>query len=887
VNPLIQLKTATSECLITRCVKTLAFITIGVAFASTVAQTPSLPPTSTPPVSTLAGYAKQQLKAHLVPEASSAKATGRVSPSTKIRLAVGLTIPKDAELQAFIKDVYDPKSPNYRKFLTPETFTAKFAPSSEDYQKVVNWARAQHLEIVRTYPNRLLLDVSGTAADVERAVHVNLELALRLDRSTFFRPDRDPAIDIDVPIHAIIGLDDFERPRHFGGSSPGGNYISHDLRTAYASGSNLKGTGQTIGILALDGYDPADVAAYRTDAGLPPLAPTTVLVGGATGSPHSWSQDETFADIELAMAMAPAANVTVYIGGGTDWAAWCADYVSILNDMATSSPLSLQNSTSYAWCGESSTLSIIDTMAAQGQSFFVPSGDQGGYPANQQMYDVAKVTVVGGTTLTMTGAGVSYDSEVTWDDPTHSNSSGGGVEYEIAIPSWQAGTTFASGSDASTTNRNDPDVAMAATDLYIRAWGSSAYFRGTSAGPPLWAGFMALVNERWALAGMTTPVGWASPAIWNLGRTPAAYSIAFNDITTGTATSYSGGITHSAGTGYDLTTGWGTPKPPLIDQIACVNLTGSGVVQGTPPLCDNSIGTSLGDTHLSTFNGLLYDFQASGDFVLAQVDPDFVVQTRQVSGAPTWPNATVNHAVATRMGQTKVAICIAPVRLNVNGSYTDLADGKTLSAPDGVDVSRTGNVYFIRNRSGDSVRAELNPTWINVSVGVGRWGAKMRGLLANANGNINQIETRDRTVLTSPFSFEDLYHRYADSWRVSPKESLLTGCGDGEIESGIPQRPFYANDLDPKLRERTQAVCTTAGVKVGPLLDACTLDVAVIGNEGVAKVFVSAPAPFAVGNITATSNGPGLIGWLLLLFVLAVIVIILWMLLIRKKRTIP
>ena len=865
-----------------RCVKTLACITIALAFASTVAETPS--PTPTPPMSTLIGYAKrqQQLKAHLAPEASNAKAIGSVSPSTQIRLAVGLALPKDAELQAFIKDVYDPASPNYRKFLTPEMFTAQFAPSSADYQKVVNWAKAQHLEVVRTHPNRLLLDVSGTAANAQRALHVNLQVALRPDQSTFFRPDRDPSIDLDVPIQAITGLDDFQRPRHFGGSSPIGNYISHDLRTAYAAGSNLKGTGQTIGIIAFDGYDPADVAAYRTDAGLSPLAPTHVLVGGASGSP-SGNSAETVADIELAMAMAPAANVTAYIGTA------CVDYDSMLNGIATSSPLSLQNSTSFGLCWTPNTLSIVDTMAAQGQSFFVPSGDQGGYPNNRQSYDRAKVTVVGGTTLTMNGAGMSYQSEVTWDDPAKNMSSGGGVEYMITIPSWQAGTTFAPGSDASTTNRNDPDVAIVAKDLYIRSSHPNANgFEGTSASVPLWVGFMALVNQRWALAGMTTPVGWASPAIWDIGRNMAAYPIAFNDITSGAATSYyPGGITHSAGPGYDLTTGWGTPKPPLIDQIACVQLTASGPVKGTPPDCVNSIGTSLGDTHLTTFNGLFYDFQASGDFVLAQVNPDFVVQTRQVSGAPTWPEATVNHAVATRMGQTKVAICLTPVRTYIDGASMDLPDGETVSTPDGVDVSRRGNVYFIKNRSGDSVRAQLNPTWIDVSVGVGRWAAKVRGLLANANGNINQIETRDGTVLTNPFSCEDLYHRYADSWRVPANESLLSVCGDKEIEHGIPKRPFYANDLDPKLRERTRAVCAAAGVKVESLLDACTLDVAVIGNEEAAKVFVSAPVPLAVGNIAATSKGPGLIVWLLLLVVLAVIVIILGMLLVRKKRTTP
>jgi len=184
--------------------------------------------------------------------------------------------------------------------------------------------------------------------------------------------------------------------------------------------------------------------------------------------------------------------------------------------------------------------------------------------------------------------------------------------------------------------------------------------------------------------------------------------------------------------------------------------------------------TSVGDTHLATLDGLFYDFQASGDFVLAEVDPDFVVQARQVSGAPTWPDASVNSAVATRMGKTKVAVCLSPARLNVNGENTELGDGKSLSTPDGVDVWRRGNVYIITSQSGDSVRAEVNATWINVSVGLGHSSAKVRGLLANADGDVNKIATRDGTVLTNPFSFEDLYHRYADSWRVASNESLLS-----------------------------------------------------------------------------------------------------------------
>lgn len=297
--------------------------------------------------------------------------------------------------------------------------------------------------------------------------------------------------------------------------------------------------------------------------------------------------------------------------------------------------------------------------------------------------------------------------------------------------------------------------------------------------------------------------------------------------------------------------------------------------------------TTVGDTHLHTFGGLFYDFQASGDFVLAQVERDFVVQTRQVSGAPTWPDASVNNAVATRMGTNKVAICL-PGRLNVNGTDTEIGDGKSLSTPEGVDIWRRGNVYFILGPSGDSVRATINPTWIDVSVGLGHWPANVTGLLANAENNVNKLATRDGTVLTNSFSFEDLYNRYGESWRVGSDESLLSVCGE-RTERGNPRKPFYAKDLDQKTYQRTRAVCTAAGVKEGPLLDACTLDVAVIGNDAAAKVFVSAPNPVAVGNIVTTSGESWLgfrMRWWLLLILLVVIAFILWIIL-KKKKTTP
>ena len=297
--------------------------------------------------------------------------------------------------------------------------------------------------------------------------------------------------------------------------------------------------------------------------------------------------------------------------------------------------------------------------------------------------------------------------------------------------------------------------------------------------------------------------------------------------------------------------------------------------------------TAVGDPHLETFSGLFYDFQAQGEFVLAQA-PNFVVQTQQVSGAPTWPNAAVNHAVATQMGNDRVAVCLAPARLIVNGTNKEMENGTSVSTPDGVDIWRTGNVYVITDPTGNSVRAEVNPTWINVSVGLGRWPEKVTGLLANVNGNVNTIAMRDGTVLNTPFAFADLYQRFGESWRVKPEESLLSACGGKRIEPGIPQAVFTAANLDPALRERARAVCTTAGVKGDALLDACTLDVAVIGNNDAAKVFVNAPQPVAVATIVGGPDrgggGGGILKWILWLLL---ILILLWVIRILTRRKNP
>ncbi len=254
---------------------------------------------------------------------------------------------------------------------------------------------------------------------------------------------------------------------------------------------------------------------------------------------------------------------------------------------------------------------------------------------------------------------------------------------------------------------------------------------------------------------------------------------------------------------------------------------------GAPANCAAS--TSVGDTHLTTLSGLLYDFQATGDFELLETKSGFVVQNRQVSGAPTWPNAAVNSAIAALLGKTKVAVCLAPQKVVVDGKVLPLRQGQVERLGDGTQISLRGNSYLLRGASGDWVKADVVTNHIDVTVGLGQWPIQAQGLLVSANGDPNQVATRDGPVLKIPFSFEEFYHRYGESWRVRPANSMLNVCGEAK-QSGLPSKPFYAKDLDPQIAKRVRAICSEAGIKPGPLLDACMIDVAFTGQKSAADV---------------------------------------------------
>ncbi len=537
---------------------------------------------------------------------------GSLDGNSRMEVAIGLPLRNREQLTNLLEDIYNPSSPNFRHFLKPDEFAASFAPSAEDYQSVIDFAKAHHLKVSRTHSNRTLVHVTGSVKNIEDAFHVHVQTFKHpKENRHFFAPDAEPSVDLKTPVLAISGLDNYLRPRPMvhpavrplgggsgggggggsGGSGSSGSYMGYDFLDAYLPGVSMMGDGQSVGLFELTGYSALDISDYEDATGLPSVPLQNVLVDGFDGSDANIDYAvECTVDIEMAISMAPnLASVIVYEGPAPDYVPplgtnaiqyeYTTDQINdVLNRMATDNAAK-QLSCSYQMDVNLSTMQIFQQFAAQGQSFFQASGDSGAFPAAvDEPSDNPCITVVGGTTLSTSGG--NWSSEVVWLTPASVDpfsgatiplqASGGGISTVYPIPSWQQGISMTA-NQGSTTMRNLPDVALIANNIDIvfgnDAIGLSFDFvvSGTSLSAPLWAGFMALVNQQAAL-NQQPPVGFVNPALYAIGKS-ANYHSCFHDITSGNNFNTRSPAKYSAVTGYDLCTGWGTINTNLIQAL--------------------------------------------------------------------------------------------------------------------------------------------------------------------------------------------------------------------------------------------------------------------------------------------------------------------------------
>jgi subtilase family serine protease len=430
------------------------------------------------------------------------------------------------------------------------------------------------------------VQVKGPVSAVEKAFHVSMmNYQHPTENRTFFGPDREPTTGLGFSLWHVSGLSNYSIPHPLfvkksdyaaakgieaqavishatTGSGPSASFLGSDMRAAYYGGTALTGAGQNLGLFEYEGTDLADLTTYYKNVGQTNTVPVSLLSVDGTSTACVYSKrrgcddTEQTLDMTQALGMAPGlASLVMYIGS-TDTA--------IISAMTTHSPLPTTIGCSWGWTPDDpSTLDpYFEKMAAQGQTFFAASGDSSTWSARNEAWpaDDAYVVSVGGTDLTTSKAGGAWASETAWVD------SGGGVSPDkIAIPAWQKlSGVINSTNKGSTTYRNGPDVSANANFTFYTCADQTTClaneYGGTSFAAPMWAGFIALVNQQLAAYG-DSYVGFLNPTIYAQNIT-SEYSTDFHDITSGKSGSY------SSVTGYDLVTGWGSPKPALITTLA-------------------------------------------------------------------------------------------------------------------------------------------------------------------------------------------------------------------------------------------------------------------------------------------------------------------------------
>jgi kumamolisin len=515
-----------------------------------------------------------------------AQQNGHVPATQVLNLDLVLPLRDQAGLDAFLADVYNPQSANYRHFLTPAQFTQRFGPSEADYDAVVNFAESNGLTVTGGSRDTMDVQVSGQAAAIESAFRIRLNTYKHpTENRTFYGPDREPTTSLPFDLWHISGLDNYSIPhplvvnRHeyaaahnlsaegvvshaTTGSGPSASFLGSDMRAAYYGSGSLTGAGQTVGLLEYYGTDLDDLNTYYTNAKQTNTVPVVLVSvdGTSTSCLKSKGCDDTEQELDItqALGMAPGLQqLTMYVGS-SDTAIIGA--MTVATDQA---PLPLTIGCSWGWTpvDPNSLDPYFQKMASQGQTFFAASGDSSTWSFRVQAWpaDDPYVVSVGGTDLITASAGGPWQSETAWAD------SGGGITKNgFAIPSWQAlPGVITSANKGSTSLRNGPDVSANANFTFYTCSNQTSClantYGGTSFAAPMWAGYVALANQQ--VAASKQWVGFLNPTIYQQNINGSTFAADFHDITSGTSGSY------SAVTGYDLVTGWGSPNAGLIAAL--------------------------------------------------------------------------------------------------------------------------------------------------------------------------------------------------------------------------------------------------------------------------------------------------------------------------------
>lgn len=568
---------------------------------------------------------------------------------------------------------------------TDEMF-ASYYPLASDYQKVVDWLTSMGFTITHQDPRRLAVFASGTVHQISKAFHLSFARVAASD-GEYTSAISAPVVPADIAA-VIVGINGLQPHIHMRAqdtTSFNPPYTPSQMAQAYGANTlSVNGTGQVIAVITA-AFPPStsDLTQFWTTVGVSQSLsniqfipvnggpPSNSLVGSpwATGgSITRQNQGEAVLDVESTSGLAAGAKVRDYGTPDAGSVSFDLAFQQILNDQSTNPGLN-QVSISFGEGEADLTNSVMQTedqylaaLANAGITVFAGSGDNGSDPDSNGVTQAEfpasdpNVTGVGGTNLTLNSSTGAFISETCW-----ALNSGGGTSGYFSRPSWQTGTGVPTG-----TMRCVPDVASLAGNGFLCIEnGSQVSAGGTSLSSPTWAGWCALINQARTTEGLP-PVGLLGPQIYPLIGTSS-----FRDITSGSNGAY------SAGVGYDLCTGIGTPNVANLLSALSVGFTTQPASQ-TVNVGANVTFTCLAAV-VSGHPAPSYQWYKGATAIAGQTSTTLTLTNVQLSAAASYSVSATSGTAYALSNAAILTVGLTPQTVTISPASTSVAPGTAVT----------------------------------------------------------------------------------------------------------------------------------------------------------------------------------------------------------------